>query len=187
MRKSRPGFSLVEAAIVLGVIGLVIGGIWVTASALYRRHQVNQFVQLATLSLKKFDELYKDMPIISTEPTRDLGAVMQKIGLVPPELLRGTSLVTPWGGTIAISIDHYSDINWRFLFYIYAPLPTGVCINILREMSKIADRRPLTVSNNQFMIDPPGTFWYLNSTTVEAQGNAYCNSSLVRILFIFPR
>ena len=32
MRKNPSGFSLVEAAIVLGIIGLVIGGIWVTDS-----------------------------------------------------------------------------------------------------------------------------------------------------------
>ena len=32
-RKSRRGFNLIEAAIVLGVVGLVIGGIWVAAAA----------------------------------------------------------------------------------------------------------------------------------------------------------
>ncbi len=32
-RFSSPGFNLVEAAIVLGVVGLVIGGIWVAAAS----------------------------------------------------------------------------------------------------------------------------------------------------------
>jgi type II secretory pathway pseudopilin PulG len=31
-RQSQQGFNLIEAAIVLGVIGLVIGGIWVGAA-----------------------------------------------------------------------------------------------------------------------------------------------------------
>lgn len=40
----RKGFSLIEAAIVLGVVGLVIGGIWVAAATVYRNHRLNQTV-----------------------------------------------------------------------------------------------------------------------------------------------
>ena len=36
------GFSLTEAAIVLAVAGLVIGGIWIAAAAVSRNHQINQ-------------------------------------------------------------------------------------------------------------------------------------------------
>ncbi len=36
-RKQRRGFSLIEAAVVLGVVGLVIGGIWVAAAAVNDR------------------------------------------------------------------------------------------------------------------------------------------------------
>lgn len=38
---TRRGFNLVEAAIVLGVVGLVIGGIWVAASALQKNMTIN--------------------------------------------------------------------------------------------------------------------------------------------------
>lgn len=34
----RQGFSLIEAAIVLGIVGLVIGGIWAAASAVQRQN-----------------------------------------------------------------------------------------------------------------------------------------------------
>jgi hypothetical protein len=33
---AQSGFNLIEAAIVLGAIGLVIGGIWIAASAVNR-------------------------------------------------------------------------------------------------------------------------------------------------------
>lgn len=42
-RKKR-GFSLIEAAIVLGVVGLVIGGIWVAAAAVSENRRLNQAV-----------------------------------------------------------------------------------------------------------------------------------------------
>lgn len=41
-RHQRAGFNLVEAAIVLGVIGLVIGGIWVAASAVKFNFEKNR-------------------------------------------------------------------------------------------------------------------------------------------------
>ena len=38
----KRAFSLIEAAIVLGVVGLVIGGIWVGAAAISERHQITR-------------------------------------------------------------------------------------------------------------------------------------------------
>jgi hypothetical protein len=38
-RRSQRGFNLIEAAIVLGVIGLVIGGIWVAAASVQRNNR----------------------------------------------------------------------------------------------------------------------------------------------------
>ena len=44
-RRLKRGFSLVEAAIVLGVIGLVIGGIWYSAAKFYEDYKVNKTVE----------------------------------------------------------------------------------------------------------------------------------------------
>jgi len=42
--RTRKGFNLVEAAIVLGVIGLVIGGIWIAASDVSAAQRLNKVV-----------------------------------------------------------------------------------------------------------------------------------------------
>jgi type II secretory pathway pseudopilin PulG len=39
------GFNLIEAAIVLGVVGLVIGGIWIAAAAVNKNYKINQTQQ----------------------------------------------------------------------------------------------------------------------------------------------
>lgn len=39
---TQKGFNLIEAAIVLGVVGLVIGGIWVAAAAVSENHKIKQ-------------------------------------------------------------------------------------------------------------------------------------------------
>ena len=43
-RKYALGFNLIEAAIVLGVIGLIIGGIWVAAAAINENLKVNRTI-----------------------------------------------------------------------------------------------------------------------------------------------
>ena len=47
---------MIEAAIVLGVIGLVIGGIWVAASELTARRHTSVLISDIGLALKKLDE-----------------------------------------------------------------------------------------------------------------------------------
>ena len=42
--QSRRGFNLVEAAIVLGIVGLVIGGIWAAASAITTSRLRNEVI-----------------------------------------------------------------------------------------------------------------------------------------------
>lgn len=44
----RRGFSLIEAAIVLGIVGLVIGGIWTAASAVQARLRVSRALDFVT-------------------------------------------------------------------------------------------------------------------------------------------
>lgn len=47
-RTSLSGFNLVEAAIVLGIIGLVIGGIWAAAATVHQQYKVSRY--MASLS-----------------------------------------------------------------------------------------------------------------------------------------
>ena len=44
-REKRRGFSLIEVAIVLGVVGLVIGGIWIAAAAMMERWKISHTVE----------------------------------------------------------------------------------------------------------------------------------------------
>ncbi len=59
---ARRGFNLVEAAIVLGVVGLVIGGIWVTASAVSRTIGINKIVTDVLLLQNNLRNLFGNVP-----------------------------------------------------------------------------------------------------------------------------
>ncbi len=59
----RKGFNLVEAAIVLGVIGLVIGGIWVAASSVQREIRRTAYAELLLDLRSRVAETWRGMPI----------------------------------------------------------------------------------------------------------------------------
>lgn len=50
LRYAHKGFSLIETAIVLGIVGLVIGGIWVAAAIVIKNQQIAA-LQAATLKV----------------------------------------------------------------------------------------------------------------------------------------
>ena len=51
------GFSLIEAAIVLAVVGAVIGTIWVSAANMYENYKVNKTVEGIILTAKNIQNL----------------------------------------------------------------------------------------------------------------------------------
>lgn len=44
---SRHGFSLIEAAIVLGIVGLVIGGLWIATASVREAERTDRAISLA--------------------------------------------------------------------------------------------------------------------------------------------
>ncbi len=75
-KSAQRGFNLVEAAIVLGIVGLVIGGIWVAASAINFRQSVStltSFVVQVAQSVKGYGP-----------GSEDWGPILNISGLTPP-------------------------------------------------------------------------------------------------------
>jgi hypothetical protein len=56
-RIKRRGFNLIDAAIVLALVGLVVGGIWVAAAHFSEEYKVNKTVQDLELIVKKIQNL----------------------------------------------------------------------------------------------------------------------------------
>lgn len=63
---TRKGFNLIESAIVLGVVGLIIGGIWVAASAVMLKHRAQQTVDGFVFVAEKMKEVFGKTPLCST-------------------------------------------------------------------------------------------------------------------------
>ena len=90
----KRGFNLIEAAIVLAVVGLVVAGIWVAASAVHARweetHFYEQVSHIVRMAQKRFPQSVPcDTGYIGT-------AELQALGIYPLDAPDGTG-VAYWG------------------------------------------------------------------------------------------
>lgn len=66
VRLRKRAFSLIESAIVLGVVGLVIGGIWIAMAAINLRMNRLENVRLITLIISNLRHDFANMPPVSS-------------------------------------------------------------------------------------------------------------------------
>jgi type II secretory pathway pseudopilin PulG len=87
-------FSLIEAAIVLAIVGLVIGAIWVAAVTVQEKRQLNQMVEATLFMNDRITTLYKSNPPAADA---DITSFMIDADVVPKDLIQNGIATTPWG------------------------------------------------------------------------------------------
>ena len=121
----KRGFNLIEIAIVLAVIGLVIGGIYMAASAISENNrqltmkrqviQIAQNVRSVYATQNKFTALtFQQVKALNLFPG-DLDQTMSQF-------------ITPYNDLVSLKVSTSSDQNFVIS---YGSLPTGSCIKVL--------------------------------------------------------
>lgn len=130
------GFTLTEIAIVLGIIGLILGAIWVAASAVYN----NMRISTANTQLLQITQAVRAM--YATSATVDSGANMPgnltyiRAGVFPTSALdKGTPAASshalnPWSGDIYISSATFTATDDSFAVAFDA-IPVQACVTLL--------------------------------------------------------
>jgi type II secretory pathway pseudopilin PulG len=133
-RRRQKGFSLVEAAIVLGIIGVVIGGIWVAAAAVQTNLREATASQGLLQIVQNVRGLYMGQ---AATATADITADLVTIQSIPADLLQGTAARTPWSTAITVLLDNSSGIVDRFSV-AYAGIPRGSCAELVARNTNIS-------------------------------------------------
>ena len=143
--KEEQGFTLTEIAIVLGIIGLILGAIWVAAAAVY----TNMRTSKTTTEL--LDVVQNVRKMYATSGTVDPGADMTTFGVqagktltyiqggvFPADTLNAaaTAVQDPWNGYIAVRSGTAIVAGDSFQVAFDA-VPTQACINVITSTTGV--------------------------------------------------
>ncbi len=201
-RATNKGFNLIEAAIVLGIVGLVVGGIWVAATSVY----ANLRSKRATDELLGIAQSVR--ALFATSTVTGLGAVdmtpqMAQANVLPRDTMTQTAALTtsantanPWAGG-NISVGSFNAAGTQF-YITFSNVPSAPCVDFVsRNTGPARDSGLLSVSGAVgtsgavLAVPAAGTAMPVAGTPLglaAIQAAAVCNSAaagLVNISFIF--
>lgn len=130
--KARRGFTLTEAAIVLGIMGLILGAIWVAAAAVYKNLRVktvsDQLLQIA----QNVRSMHASQNTVDTSATL---ATWVRSGIFPKDLVNGTSTIDVWGGQVQVEAASVNGTNGDGFVISFGAVPQDACIDFIARNS----------------------------------------------------
>jgi len=146
--REKQGFTLTEVAIVLGIVGLILGAIWVAAAAVYTNLRTSKVSTELLTAVQNVRAMY------ATAGTVDPGANMSGFGvqggtgltyvdggIFPNDMLNGvgntaTAAQDPWDGYV--NIEAATNIIANDSFQIsFDRIPKSACINIITSATGV--------------------------------------------------
>jgi type II secretory pathway pseudopilin PulG len=158
-KKSQRGFNLIEAAIVLGIVGLVIGGIWVAASAVQENMRKSDASKGMIQMVQNVRNLYYGQ---TPDATGDITADLVNANAIPGDFVNGTGARNPWNGVVTVSIADAT--NYDEIDIAYVGVPKSACIEMTSRNTNISTG----VGLQQIIIDVTDTSAGGADTTVTA-------------------
>ncbi|MCL2469171.1 MAG: type II secretion system GspH family protein [Alphaproteobacteria bacterium] len=115
IHKRTRGFTLMEAAIVLGIIGLITAGIWVAAAAVLKQKRVTESYGILIQISQNMRALYEKHPYFSRfSPGEDITVPMRQAGVFPADLFASAAdnvPRNPWNTPISITVGPSTGVS----------------------------------------------------------------------------
>lgn len=132
-RQSTRGFTLTEIAIVLGIVGLILGAIWVAAAAVYSNLRTSK----ATTQLLQITQNIRALYATSSNTgagTADMTQNLISAGVFPNDTVSGTpptaTVTNAFGGSIFVSSGQAAVAGDAFAI-MFNGLSQSSCISML--------------------------------------------------------
>jgi type II secretory pathway pseudopilin PulG len=136
-QEQRRGFNLIEAAIVLGVVGIVLGAIWYAAASFYESYKVNKTVEGIFETSRNIQKLMSSSNAIALgnhdSTGLDLTQELIPAGVFPENWVEGSTVKHPFGGYVYIK--QYISTP-RFDLYI-RNITTHICMQLANRVTSM--------------------------------------------------
>jgi type II secretory pathway pseudopilin PulG len=181
-QQSRRAFTLTEAAIVLGIVGLILGAIWVAASSVYNNMRIKRTNEQILVMVQGIRSIFAASAVTGTSGTGSLITQLVDARIIPSDVvINNTTLSNSFGGAITINNATITVAGDAFELK-YARVPRNVCAEIgVRLTSSARDTGLFNVTLGSTTTTL--TSWPLNLTTALSS----CNnaSDINEVAFVF--
>ncbi|MFY9289009.1 MAG: hypothetical protein WAO98_10975 [Alphaproteobacteria bacterium] len=127
----KAAFTLTEIAIVLGIIGLIIGAIWSAASGVYENLRQDRATNQLMTVVNTIRTLYPggSSQILDTNPA--FQNTLVALGAFPPDLIVAGNPVNPWGDPVQITVISPTTYTINMANSATPEMDAGSCTNYL--------------------------------------------------------
>lgn len=145
--QSNNGFNLIEAAIVLAVVGFVIGGIWIAASAVNESLKVSQTIKATFRIIEGTRILNQNFTPNTLVGAGAVGSSIDLLdtikigGIIPQDTFFNCSSGSCdglWGSTSGIRLEAVKGSDTTGDYYMQLWAPVSACIKIGRALAGIS-------------------------------------------------
>lgn len=164
---------MVEMAIVLGVVGLVMGGVWTLAVKVQQTARVKQAVEQVIALNKNIRNYYQTQACI---PNGNQTATLLGLGqpIFPREMLSGGGVVDLWnGGVQVLGANAGCDYVFRLS---YLALPAETCAELVPKLTAAGEASrgliAVTINGGAPLANLPP-----NPSDIIGTGAAQCNAA----------
>jgi len=193
MNHTRPltrGFSLVEAAIVLAVVGVVIGAIWVGAAKMIEDYKVDKTVEGVLEIVRNTQKLIsiRDSEVIGNN--QRLTATLIASSVQPKDWIHGTNTIkNQFSGKVEVYNLVISDNNFNVRLY---GIPVSSCIALISKIGSTVKQNSTLYSGSglgyvaTYIGSPEVLYWNTKSFPISPQQAATaCNGDISYFRFVF--
>ncbi len=121
--RSISGFTLLEATIVLAILGIVVAGIWIASAGAINAQKKKRLAEDVLTTVANIRDYVKniDIPAGKSLTTADI----QNLGLFPADVVRNGVTINPYSGIFQATADNNQIV------IIVNGLTTDACVDLL--------------------------------------------------------
>ena len=182
-QSKRHGFSLVESAIVLAVVGLVLGGIWIASAAMHENYKVNKTVDGLVFIIQNTQK------IISVRDSEALGFygltnTLIAAGAFPKDWVQGNTVKDLFNDDIGV-VNYTGPA--RFDLYMNG-VPRSACIKIVVKVTSLAADTGTSTIVGSVAINSSSIEFSANASVSPDAAAASCvDSNYIRFIVAYSR